>query len=111
MKKGKYGKVVEVSVLNRKGVEKEEREMDIEREEIESMEKESEEEKDIMERKVYGSIEEMIDGKVDDEGKKGLKKGKKIKREMMKEYKRQKWWKFEVEDEKMKGEMEEIRRK
>ena len=56
MPPGTYGTVVEVRVFNRHGVEKYERAMAIEREEIERLAKDRDDEQAILDRNVYGRL-------------------------------------------------------
>jgi DNA-directed RNA polymerase subunit beta len=109
MPPGTYGTVVEVRVFNRHGVEKDERAMAIEREEIERLAKDRDDEQAILDRNVYGRLADMIDGKVAAAGPKGFKKGTTITRDIMTEYPRSQWWQFAVEDEKQQGELEALR--
>merc|ERR1711969_268961 len=75
MPPGTYGTVVEVRVFNRHGVEKDERAMAIEREEIERLAKDRDDEQAILDRNVYGRLIEMLDGKAAIAGPKSFKKG------------------------------------
>ncbi|MFV0800266.1 DNA-directed RNA polymerase subunit beta [Brucella sp. MAB-22] len=109
MPPGTYGTVVEVRVFNRHGVEKDERAMAIEREEIERLAKDRDDEQAILDRNVYGRLADMIDGKIAAAGPKGFKKGSTITRELMTEYPRSQWWQFAVDDEKLQGELEALR--
>ncbi|MCQ0990162.1 DNA-directed RNA polymerase subunit beta [Jiella marina] len=109
MPPGAYGTVVEVRVFNRHGVEKDERAMAIEREEIERLAKDRDDEQAILDRNVYGRLVEMLDGKTAIAGPKGFKKGSALSPEVMAEYSRSQWWMFAVEDEKLQGELEDLR--
>ena len=109
MPPGTYGTVVEVRVFNRHGVEKDERAMAIEREEIERLAKDRDDEQAILDRNVYGRLADMLDGKVAAAGPKGFKKGGAVSREVMGEYPRSQWWQFALEDEKQQGELEALR--
>ncbi len=60
---GVQGTVVEVRVFNRHGVEKDERALAIEREEIERLAKDRDDEQAILDRNVYGRLGEMLEGK------------------------------------------------
>ena len=57
---GVTGTVVEVRVFNRHGVEKDERAMAIEREEIERLAKDRDDEQAILDRNVYGRLADML---------------------------------------------------
>jgi DNA-directed RNA polymerase subunit beta len=72
---GVAGTVVEVRVFNRHGVDKDERAMAIEREEIERLAKDRDDEQAILDRNVYGRLADMLMGKSRQAGPKGFKKG------------------------------------
>ena len=59
---GVQGTVVEVRVFNRRGVEKDERAIAIERAEIERLAKDRDDEKAILERNIYSRLREVLDG-------------------------------------------------
>ncbi|MGN6549310.1 MAG: DNA-directed RNA polymerase subunit beta, partial [Pararhizobium sp.] len=106
---GTFGTVVEVRVFNRHGVEKDERAMAIEREEIERLAKDRDDEQAILDRNVYGRLSEMLNGKTAVAGPKGFKKGTPLDAAAMGDYPRSQWWMFAVEDEKLQGEIEALR--
>ncbi len=110
MPPGTFGTVVEVRVFNRHGVEKDERAMAIEREEIERLAKDRDDEQSILDRSVYARLVDMLNGKVAIEGPKGFKKGTSLNETVMGEYPRSQWWQFAVEDEKLQGEIEALRK-
>lgn len=109
MPPGTYGTVVEVRVFNRHGVEKDERAMAIEREEIERLAKDRDDEQAILDRNVYGRLIEMLRSQVALAGPKGFKKGTELSNAVVSEYPRSQWWMFAVEDEKVQGELEALR--
>ncbi len=109
MPPGTYGTVVEVRVFNRHGVEKDERAMAIEREEIERLAKDRDDEQAILDRNVYGRLVDMLNGKEVVSGPKSFKKGGKLSPEVMAEYPRSQWWQFATDDEKLQGEIEALR--
>jgi len=109
MPPGAFGTVVEVRVFNRHGVEKDERAMAIEREEIERLAKDRDDEQSILDRNVYGRLVDMLKGKVAVAGPKGFKKGIILDEAVMGEYPRSQWWLFAVEDEKLQGRIEALR--
>ncbi|AQS41283.1 MAG: DNA-directed RNA polymerase subunit beta [Candidatus Tokpelaia hoelldobleri] len=109
MPPGTFGTVVEVRVFNRHGVEKDERAMAIEREEIERLAKDRDDEQSILDRNVYSRLVEMLDGRKAVAGPKGFKKGTALKEAVMAEYPRSQWWMFAVEDEKLQGQVEALR--
>src|SRR5437588_1266076 len=75
---GVQGTVVEVRVFNRHGVEKDERALAIEREEIERLAKDRDDEQAILDRNVYGRLAEMLEGRQGIAGPKGFKKDSKM---------------------------------
>jgi DNA-directed RNA polymerase subunit beta len=109
MPPGTFGTVVEVRVFNRHGVEKDERAMAIEREEIERLAKDRDDEQAILDRNVYGRLSEMLEGKQAVAGPKGFKKGTKLTREAIDDYPRSQWWLFAVDNEKLQAEIEALR--
>ncbi len=109
MSPGAFGTVVEVRVFNRHGIEKDERAMAIEREEIETLAKDRDDEQAILDRNVYGRLGDMLKGKEAVAGPKGYNKGTKLTQEEMEEHPRSQWWMFAVEDEKLQGQIEALR--
>ncbi len=109
MPPGTYGTVVEVRVFNRHGVEKDERAMAIEREEIERLAKDRDDEQAILDRNVYGRLIDNLRGQVSVAGPKGFKKGVELSNAVVSEYPRSQWWMFAVEDERIQGEVEALR--
>ena len=69
---------MEVRVFNRHGVDKDERAMAIEREEIERLAKDRDDELQILDRNVYGRLRDILLGKEVARGPKGLRKGTQI---------------------------------
>ncbi len=106
---GVTGTVVEVRVFNRHGVEKDERAMAIEREEIERLAKDRDDEQAILDRNVFGRLADMLLNKMAVSGPKGFKKGGKITRDGLDEYPHAQWWQFAVSNEKLMAEIEALR--
>src|SRR5207245_1047450 len=75
---GVQGTVVEVRVFNRHGIDKDERAMAIEREEIERLAKDRDDEFAILERNVYGRLQELLLHKQIVSGPKGIEAGSKV---------------------------------
>ncbi|GHA12999.1 DNA-directed RNA polymerase subunit beta [Devosia pacifica] len=105
---GDAGTVVEVRVFNRHGIDKDERAMAIEREEIERLAKDRDDEQSILDRNVYARLKEMLFGKVATTGPKGFVAGTKLNDQMFEAQPRSKWWQFAVEDDKVMSEMEAL---
>jgi len=108
MSPGSSGTVVEVRVFNRHGVDKDERALQIEREEIESLGKDREDELSILERNIYASVEKTLMGKKAVSGPRGFKKGP-VTQETLGDIPRSDWWRIGVDDEKAIGELEALR--
>jgi len=107
---GVQGTVVEVRVFNRHGVEKDERALAIEREEIERLAKDRDDEQAILDRNVYGRLAELLEGRQGIAGPKGFKKDTKITRAVLDEYPRSQWWLFASPNDKIMAEIEAIRK-
>src|SRR5438270_6842083 len=107
---GVQGTVVEVRVFNRHGVDKDERALAIEREEIERLAKDRDDEQAILDRNVYGRLAELLERKVGIAGPKGFKKDTHLSRAVLEEYPRSQWWQFAVSNDKVMTEIEAIRK-
>jgi DNA-directed RNA polymerase subunit beta len=107
---GVAGTVVEVRVFNRHGVEKDERAMAIEREEIERLAKDRDDELAILDRNVYGRLKDTLMHKVVAKGPRGIKKEAKITEAILDEVARSHWWEIALKNEKAMAEVEAIHR-
>ena len=107
---GVNGTVVEVRVFNRHGVEKDERAMAIEREEIESLAKDRDDELQILDRNVYGRLRDILMGKEVARGPKGMRKGSTVSEETLSDVPRSQWWEIALKDESTMTDIEAIRR-
>ena len=107
---GVQGTIVEVRVFNRHGVEKDERAQAIEREEIERLAKDRDDELAILDRNVYARLAEMLIGRTAIAGPKGFKKDQSSTQAIIEEYPRSQWWTFAVEDDALMGEIEAMRK-
>ena len=107
---GVQGTVVEVRVFNRHGVDKDERALAIEREEIERLAKDRDDEQAILDRNVFGRLAEMLEGRQGIAGPKGFKKDTKITRAVLDEYPRSQWWQFASPNDKLMAEIEAMRK-
>ena len=83
VKPGDYGTVVEVRVFNRHGVEKDERALQIEREEVERLARDRDDELAILDRNIYARLKSMILGKTAVKGPKGVKAGSEITEDLL----------------------------
>ncbi|MBT9382803.1 DNA-directed RNA polymerase subunit beta [Pseudooceanicola sp. CBS1P-1] len=100
VKPGDYGTVVEVRVFNRHGVEKDERALQIEREEVERLSRDRDDELAILDRNIYARLKDMILGKTAVKGPKGIKAGSEITEDLLGTLSRGQWWQLALEDDK-----------
>jgi DNA-directed RNA polymerase subunit beta len=107
---GVQGTVVEVRVFNRHGVEKDERAQSIEREEIERLAKDRDDELAILDRNIYARLTDFLDGKKAVAGPKGFKRDTVLSKEVMEEHPRSQWWMFAVDDDRTMAELEAMRK-
>jgi DNA-directed RNA polymerase subunit beta len=107
---GVQGTVVEVRVFNRHGVEKDERAQAIEREEIERLAKDRDDELAILDRNVYARLMDVLAGKKATAGPKGFKRDTVLSKEVVNEHPRSQWWMFAVDDDKTMAELEAMRK-
>ena len=107
---GVQGTIVEVRVFNRHGVDKDERAQAIEREEIERLAKDRDDELAILDRNVYTRLAEMLVGQVGIAGPKTFKKDSVIERDAMNSLPRSQWWTFAVADDAIMGALEAMRK-
>ncbi|MFY9629320.1 MAG: DNA-directed RNA polymerase subunit beta, partial [Methylocystis sp.] len=107
---GVQGTIVEVRVFNRHGVEKDERAQAIEREEIERLAKDRDDELAILDRNVYARLAETLLGKVAIAGPKSFKKDQALTQAILDEYPRSQWWTFVVEDDALMTSIEAVRK-
>jgi DNA-directed RNA polymerase subunit beta len=106
---GVQGTIVEVRVFNRHGVEKDQRALQIEREEIESLAKDRDDELAILERNIFGRLREILTGATAASGPKGFKKGK-IDAEALEPLSKGQWWQIGVEEEVVMTELEALKK-
>jgi len=106
---GVAGTVVEVRVFNRHGIDKDERAMAIEREEIERLRKDADDERAILNRATYGRLKEMLIGQTVTAAPKGVTKGSKLTAAMLDEVEKHDWWEFAVKTDKRQGELELVK--
>ena len=105
---GVNGTVVEVRVFNRHGVDKDERAMAIEREEIERLAKDRDDELQILDRNVYARLKTALIGKEAAKGPKGARKGTTLNEEVLSDIPRSQWWEIGLTDEAAMAEVEAI---
>jgi DNA-directed RNA polymerase subunit beta len=107
---GVTGTIVEVRVFNRHGVDKDERAQAIEREEIERLAKDRDDEQAILDRNTYARLSDILVGQKAVAGPKGFKKDTAVTRDLLNEYPRSQWWQFAVVDDRMMTEIEAMQK-
>jgi len=95
---GDFGTIVEVRVFNRHGVEKDERALQIEREEVERLARDRDDELTILDRNIYARLRSMIEGREAVKGPKGTKGGL-VGAEVLDDTPRSHWWQFAMKEE------------
>ena len=108
VKPGDFGTVVEVRVFNRHGVEKDERALQIEREEVESLARDRDDELAILDRNIYARLKTRILGKVAVKGPKGVKPNAVIDEELLETLTRGQWWQLALSEEQDAQEIEAL---
>jgi DNA-directed RNA polymerase subunit beta len=107
---GVAGTVVEVRVFNRHGVEKDERALAIERDEIEHLAKDRDDEKAILERTIYDRLKGLLVDQVVSAGPAEFNRGETISSEKLLEIHAGVWWQISVEDDAMMLNIEALKR-
>ena len=95
---GGSGTVVEVRVFSRRGVEKDERALAIDRAEIDRLGKDRDDERIILERGFHGRMVELLDGQTVASGPKGVKAGTKLNAAMLEDMPKSQWQQIAVKD-------------
>jgi len=103
---GVSGTVVEVRVFSRRGVDKDERAMAIERAEIARLAKDRDDEKSILERSFYNRLMELLLNQTIAGGPKGMKAGGRLTEKLLEDYTRGQWRQITVKADKAAKEIE-----
>ncbi|MCR9089488.1 MAG: DNA-directed RNA polymerase subunit beta [Rhodobacteraceae bacterium] len=96
---GDYGTIVEVRVFNRHGVDKDERAVQIEREEVESLARDRDDEMAILDRNIYARLKGMILGKMAVRGPRGVTPNSEITEDMLSMLSKGQWWQLALAEE------------
>jgi DNA-directed RNA polymerase subunit beta len=107
---GVQGTVVEVRVFSRRGVDKDERALAIERDEIERLAKDRDDEKAILERSFYNQLKDLLLNQTLVAGPRQLKAGTKITDKVLGDYTPGQWKQFSVKGDKRQGEIEGLKK-
>jgi DNA-directed RNA polymerase subunit beta len=102
---GDAGTVVDVRIFNRHGIDKDQRALQIEREQIEKLQEDKEDEQAILERNIYTRLEDFLVGKEAAAGPKGFKPGR-ITAEALGELTHKQWWDVALKSEKAQSELD-----
>ena len=105
---GAYGTIVEVRVFNRHGVDKDERALQIEREEVERLARDRDDEMAILERNIYARLKSLISGQTAVKGPKGVKSNSVIDDDLLASLSRGQWFQLAVSDEETAREVEAL---
>jgi DNA-directed RNA polymerase subunit beta len=105
---GVSGTVVEVRVFSRRGVDKDERALAIEKAEIERLAKDRDDEKAILERSFYGRLKDLLLNHTGVKGPKGFKEGTKITEKVLSEYTPGQWRSIVVKNDERQGDIEAL---
>src|SRR5687767_1827416 len=106
---GVQGTIVEVRVFNRHGIDKDERALAIEREEIERLAKDRDDELAILDRNAYGRLAHFLVGKQASGGPKGHKIEGRITQHHLDDMPRSQWWSIALASEKSLAELEAMK--
>jgi DNA-directed RNA polymerase subunit beta len=107
---GVSGTIVEVRVFSRRGVDKDERALAIERAEIERLAKDRDDERAILERSFNARLTDLILGKKASGGPKGLKAGTKVTEDVLAGYTTAQRAQIVIDDDKVMKDVEELKR-
>ncbi len=107
---GVAGTIVDVRVFNRRGVDKDERALAIERAEIERLAKDRDDERAIQERSFLNRLRETLLGQISAPGFKGIKAGTTITTEILAEHPRGAWRNIIVQDDAVMASIEILKR-
>ncbi len=106
---GVGGTIVEVRVFSRRGIEKDERALSIEQQEVERLAKDRNDELAIVENNIYGRLKGLLKGKEVTAGPTGFK-GSKIDEEVFEKYTNKQLWQFVLKNSKAMDEVELLKK-
>ncbi len=105
---GVTGTVIDVQVFTRDGVEKDQRALSIEKEELDKVRKDLFEQFRIVEEDLYSRVERLVTGKVADGGPNKLKSGDKVTKTYLKGLEREKWFEIRLNDDEANLQLEQL---
>jgi DNA-directed RNA polymerase subunit beta len=107
---GVSGTIVEVRVFSRRGVDKDERALAIERAEIERLAKDRDDERAILERSFAARLKELLLGQIAVGGPKGMKSGIEITEKVLAEFAPALWRQISIRDDARMTDVEALKR-
>jgi DNA-directed RNA polymerase subunit beta len=107
---GVSGTIVEVRVFSRRGVDKDERALAIERAEIERLAKDRDDERAILERSFAARLKELLIGQTAVGGPRGMKSGIEISEEVLAEYAPSLWKQISIRDDANMADIEALKK-
>ncbi len=105
---GMDGTVIDVQVFTRDGIEKDERALRIESEQLDQVRKDLKDQMSIVEGGIYHRLHNAIVGNVADKGPGGLKKGSKVTKEYLDDLPRDDWFKIRMREESVQELVEQL---
>ena len=106
---GTNGSVVDVRVFNRHGIEKDERALAVEREEVERLSIDRDDELSILDRNIFSRLKDAIVGKMVSSGPSITSEKTKIDEEILNEIPKNSWWDFVMQNNSVQKEIESLR--
>src|SRR5713101_2742038 len=107
---GVSGTIVEVRVFSRRGVDKDERALAIERAEIERLAKDRDDERAILERSFAARLKELLLGQIAVGGPRGMKSGTEVTEEVLAEYPPALWRQISIRDDTRMADIEGLKK-
>ncbi|MDH3511534.1 MAG: DNA-directed RNA polymerase subunit beta [Gammaproteobacteria bacterium] len=105
---GMDGTVIDVRVFTRDGVEKDNRALSIEQTELESVQKDLDDQRRILEEDIFDRVERMLLGKVADGGPNNLKAGGKVTQAFLNELTREQWFEIRLRKDEANKQLEQV---
>ncbi|MGD9020918.1 MAG: DNA-directed RNA polymerase subunit beta, partial [Lysobacterales bacterium] len=105
---GTDGTVIDVQVFTRDGVEKDERAISIEKDELRQVRKDLDDQLRIVEAAIFQRLENVLVGKVADKGPRGLKKGSKVTAGYLEDLDADDWFKLRMRNNEVNDLLEQL---
>ncbi|MEG8098988.1 DNA-directed RNA polymerase subunit beta [Candidatus Liberibacter brunswickensis] len=106
---GVSGTVVDVRIFNRHGIDENERSISVDREQIDLLVRDRDDEQAILDRNIYSRLMEVLCGQKAISGPKGFKELSVLSSDLIVRYPRSQWWQFAVQDEKVQRNIESLK--